>query len=338
MPQTDIIIEVAQAHDGSLGILHSYIDAVARTGANAIKFQTHIAEAESSSLEPFRVNFSYEDVTRYDYWHRMEFTEEQWGGIKEHCDEVGLEFLSSPFSIAAVELLERLGMKRYKIASGETTNYLMLDRIARTGKPIMLSSGMSSWAELDATLDFLKPYGNELSLFQCTTAYPTQAEEIGLNVIDEMKTRYGLKVGLSDHSGTIYAPLAAVSRGAEMIELHVVFHSEMFGPDAKASLTPEQITEMVKGIRFIERSLANPVDKGVEVIQGSVKTAFGKSLAVRHDLPAGHQLKVEDLESKKPGGVGLPAKDYLQVVGQCLAQNMKAQEFLKTEHLKSPIS
>mgnify|MGYP000300710275 CR=1 FL=1 len=152
---------------------------------DAIKFQTHIAEAESSALEPFRVKFSYEDATRFDYWKRMSFTAQQWIEIKQHCDEVGLEFLSSPFSMAAVELLETLGVARYKIGSGEVSNFLMLERIAETGKPIILSSGMSSLDELQATVDFLKPYGNELSLLQCTTSYPTSPENIGLNVILE---------------------------------------------------------------------------------------------------------------------------------------------------------
>jgi N,N'-diacetyllegionaminate synthase len=157
-----IIAEIGQAHDGSLGILHSYIDAIAATGVDAIKFQTHIAEAESSMAEPFRVNFSYEDVTRYDYWHRMSFTKEQWIGIKEHCEKVGLEFISSPFSQAAVDLLESIGVTRYKIGSGETSNFLMLEKIAKTGKPIILSSGMSSYEELDATLEFLAPFANEM--------------------------------------------------------------------------------------------------------------------------------------------------------------------------------
>ena len=149
MHKTFIIAEIAQAHDGSLGILHSYIDALATTGIDAIKFQTHIAEAESSIHEPFRVKFSYVDDTRFDYWKRMSFTLEQWQGIKKHCDEVGLEFMSSPFSLAAVELLEAVGIQRYKIGSGEVSNLLMLDRICRTGKPIILSSGMSSMDELD---------------------------------------------------------------------------------------------------------------------------------------------------------------------------------------------
>ena len=162
-----IIVEIGQAHDGSLGILHSYIDALSKTGIDAIKFQTHIADAESSPQEPFRVNFSYEDKTRFDYWKRMEFTFEQWLEIKKHCDEVGLEFISSPFSIAAVDLLEKINVKKYKIGSGEVTNYLMLDKIAKTGKDIILSSGMSSFNELDDVFKFLSAYNKKISVLQC---------------------------------------------------------------------------------------------------------------------------------------------------------------------------
>ena len=140
----EIIAEIGQAHEGSLGIAHSYIDALVDAGIKVIKFQTHIAEAESSIYEPFRINFSYEDKCRFDYWRRMEFSEEEWNGLKSHCDRLGVEFLSSPFSLQAVELLERLDVKRYKVGSGEITNKLLLKRIAETKKPIILSTGMSS--------------------------------------------------------------------------------------------------------------------------------------------------------------------------------------------------
>ena len=149
-----LIAEIGQAHEGSLGILHSYIDAVASTGVQAIKFQLHLAQAESSSYEPFRVKFSYEDQTRYDYWKRMEFTLEQWKEIKTHCDEVGLDFICSPFSNLAVDWLEEIGVKYYKIGSGEVNNLLLLEKIAQTKKPVIISSGMSSFSELDKTLLF----------------------------------------------------------------------------------------------------------------------------------------------------------------------------------------
>jgi N-acetylneuraminate synthase len=166
-----IIAEIAQAHEGSLGIAHSYIDALAGTGVHAVKCQTHIAEAESSIHEPFRVKFSYEDNTRFDYWKRMEFTADQWAGLKTHCEEKGLEFISSPFSCAAVELLEKLGVKKYKIGSGEVSNLLMLEKIAEPVK-IILSSGMSSLNELDSTIQFFKPFGNNIQFTMHNNTQP----------------------------------------------------------------------------------------------------------------------------------------------------------------------
>jgi N,N'-diacetyllegionaminate synthase len=328
-----IIAEIAQAHEGSLGIAHSYIDALAKTGVDAIKFQTHIAEAESSVFEPFRVKFSYEDDTRIDYWKRMEFTAEQWKGLKEHCENVGLEFMSSPFSIAAVDLLETIGIKRYKIGSGELTNFLMLKKIALTGKPIIISSGMSDWKELDETIEFLKPFGNHLSLLQCTTAYPTQPEQWGLKMMAEMKNRYQLPIGFSDHSSNIYSGLAAAALGAEILEFHVVFHKKMFGPDAKASLTIEETTEMIKGIRMIEKSLNAETTKNDISHYSELKTMFGKSLCINKNLPANHVLTIDDLESKKPGDQGIPAKLFENVIGKILKAEMKQWDFLTAEHL-----
>jgi N,N'-diacetyllegionaminate synthase len=323
-----LIAEIAQAHEGSLGLAHSYIDALAETCVDAVKFQTHIAAAESSEFEPFRVKFSYADATRYDYWKRMEFTPEQWAGLKQHCEDKGLEFISSPFSNAAVELLEKLGVKRYKIGSGEVNNHLMLGVIGQTGKPVLLSSGMSSLQELDAAVALLRPYGNPITLLQCTTAYPTSPQEWGLNVLALLKERYQLPIGFSDHSGDIYACLAALALGAEVLEFHAVFDQRMFGPDATASLTMEQIKKLVCGVRQIEQALFTPVDKNTNEQFQPLKQIFEKSLALNKDLPAGYMLSVSDLEAKKPKGYGIPADQFREVLGKPLKVSKKAWEFL----------
>ncbi|MEM9886968.1 MAG: N-acetylneuraminate synthase family protein [Bacteroidota bacterium] len=329
MSKVFIIAEIAQAHDGSLGILHSYIDALAETGVDAIKFQTHIAEAESSIHEPFRVNFSYEDKTRYDYWDRMGFSEEQWQGIKSHCDEVGLEFMSSPFSQAAVDLLERLNIKRYKIGSGEVTNFLMLEKIARTGKPVILSSGMSSFAELDEAVLFIQNFGNELSVLQCTTSYPTPPEKIGLNVLADLKKRYpNVKIGLSEHSSRVETSIAAVALGAEILEFHAVFDKRMFGPDASSSLEIDEIKQVVAGVRYVEKMLAHPIDKSDNSAYTGLKKIFEKSLAVNADLAAGHTLTFEDLEAKKPAKMGIAASDFRAIIGRRLKVAKKKYDFL----------
>lgn len=328
-----IIAEIAQAHEGSLGIAHSYIDALAACGVDAVKFQTHIAEAESSKFENFRVNFSYEDKTRFDYWKRMEFTLDQWKGLKKHCDEVGVEFISSPFSCAAVDLLEEVGVQRYKIGSGEMTNYLMLAKIAKTGKPIILSSGMSDYMELEDCFAFLKPFGNNLSLLQCTTAYPTQPEQWGLKEIPKLKERYGIPIGYSDHSSDITACIAAVALGAEILEFHAVFDKKMFGPDSKASLNLEEIKQLVHSVKKLEKSMNYNIDKSDVSSYKDLKILFGKSLAVNKNLNQGHIITIEDLESKKPSNIGIPAKDYSKVLGKTLKNPLSKWDFLKSEDL-----
>tara|TARA_R110002073_G_scaffold89803_1_gene212335 strand:+ start:143 stop:1141 length:999 start_codon:yes stop_codon:yes gene_type:complete len=328
-----IIAEIAQAHDGSLGMVHAYIDAVAKTGCDAIKFQTHIAAAESSIHEPFRVQFSKQDATRFEHWKRMEFTLEQWIEIKQHCDEVGLEFMSSPFSNAAVDLLKEVGVKRYKIGSGEVNNFVLLEKIAQTSKPVIISSGMSSYNELDKTVAFLKSRNVSYSILQCTTAYPTKPKEFGLNVIQELKNRYNVPVGFSDHSSTVEACIAATALGAEILEFHVVFDKEMFGPDAKSSLTIEETTNLVKAVRNIEIALKYPVDKNDNSKFTDLKQIFEKSLAINKDLKKGHCITFSDLETKKPKGYGILASDYENILGKKLNKDLTQWSFLNDKDL-----
>lgn len=329
-----IIAEIGQAHDGSLGMLHSYIDALAPTGIDAIKFQMHIPEAESSDYEPFRVKFSYEDETRYDYWKRMSFTLQQWKEIKAHCDEVGLEFLCSPFSNLAVDWLEEIGVKQYKIGSGEVNNFLILEKIAKTGKHIILSSGMSSFEELDKTIAFLKEKKATYSILQCTTSYPTKAEQFGLNVIQELKDKYKVKVGFSDHSAKIETCIAATALGAEILEFHVVFDRRQFGPDSKSSLTIDETTQLVTAVRTIKIALDNPIDKSNNESFTALKQIFEKSLAINKSLPKGHTITFEDLEAKKPKGYGIDASKFRDIIGKKLIFDKNQWDFLNEEDVQ----
>ncbi|MBA4134349.1 MAG: N-acetylneuraminate synthase [Flavobacterium sp.] len=328
-----LIAEIAQAHDGSLGILHSYIDAVAQTGVQAIKFQMHIAEAESSIHEPFRVQFSKEDATRFDYWKRMEFTLAQWQEIKTHCDAVGLDFICSPFSNLAVDWLEIIGVKAYKVGSGEVNNFLLLEKIAQTGKPVIISSGMSNFEELDQTIAFLKSKKVDFSILQCTTAYPTKPEHYGFDVMQELKERYQVPIGFSDHSAKVSTGIAAVALGAEILEFHVVFHRSMFGPDAIASLTLEETKQLVAAVNDIYIAQNSPVNKNSNDDFKALKSIFEKSLAINKNLPAGHTLTFADLESKKPKGFGISAADFQEVIGRKLKVDKTQWDFLNEEDL-----
>ena len=238
-----IVGEVGQNHDGSLGLAHSFIDAIADAGADAVKFQTHIASAESTLAEPWRVKFSRQDATRYDYWKRMEFTLEQWHGLKDHADDRKIAFMSTPFSIEAVDLLTEVGVAAWKVGSGETNNLPMLKRMAETGLPIILSTGMSTFKEIDASVNLIKQYPVPVAVLQCTSAYPSIPEEIGLNMVSEYRKRYDCPVGLSDHSGKIYAGLGAAAIGIDILEVHVTLSREMFGPDVPASVTTDELRQ-----------------------------------------------------------------------------------------------
>ncbi|GGF08397.1 N-acetylneuraminate synthase family protein [Flavobacterium limi] len=328
-----VIAEIGQAHEGSLGMVHSYIDALSTSGVDAIKFQMHIAEAESSLNEPFRIKFSYEDATRFDYWKRMSFTLEQWKEIKNHCDIVGLEFICSPFSNLAVDWLEEIGVQRYKIGSGEITNFLLLEKIAQTKKPVILSSGMSSFAELDMTVEFLKNRNVSFSILQCTTAYPTQPEQYGLNVITELQNRYQVTVGYSDHSAKIATAIAATALGAAILEFHVVFDRRQFGPDSNSSLTIDETRQLVESVRSISKAIQHPIDKNDISAFENLKNIFEKSLAVNKKLPAGHILTFDDLEAKKPKGYGIPAVDFEKVIGKKIKLEKEQWDFLNVADL-----
>lgn len=327
------IAEIGQAHEGSLGMLFSYIEALANAGVAAVKFQMHIPEAESSEFEPFRVKFSLEDATRFDYWKRMSFTLEQWKLIKQKCEDCKVEFLCSPFSNLAVDWLEEIGVSQYKIGSGEVNNWLILEKIVKTGKPIILSSGMSSWEELDETISFLKKRNAQFSILQCTTSYPTKPEQYGLNVIKELKERYHVKVGFSDHSASLATCVAAVAVGAEIIEFHAVFDRRQFGPDSKSSLTIDEIQTLIKYVNEINTALNHPINKASNEAFSELKSIFEKSLAINKDLEKNHVLAFEDLEAKKPKGYGIEASQFISVIGKKINKPMAQWSFLNEEDL-----
>lgn len=325
-----IIGEVAQAHDGSLGMAHAYIDAIAAAGADAIKFQTHIAAAESTPGEPWRVKFSRQDATRYDYWKRMEFTEDQWQGLKQHADEKGLLFLSSPFSSEAVRLLTQVGVAAWKIASGEVGSSQMFEEMAATRLPILLSTGMSSIQEIDEAVSFVSQRELPLTVMQCTSAYPCPPQRVGLNLIPFFRERYACAVGLSDHSGTIYPGLAAATLGLEVLEVHVTLSREMFGPDVVASVTTAELRQLVEGLRFIETMKAHPVDKDAFSEETApLRKLFMKSVVAQMDLSEGTVLRPEHLAAKKPG-TGIPAARLKELIGHRLRRDLKANDLLLT--------
>ena len=327
-----IIAEIAQTHDGNVNFAHAFIDAVAKTGANAIKFQTHIAAEESTPAEKWRVEFSRQDLSRYDYWQRMEFTMDQWTELKKHADEADLVFLSSPFSIAAIELLESINVPAWKIGSGEVLSERMLDKMAETKKPIIMSTGMSHLNEIDGFVQQLVNRKINHALMQCTTAYPTSMEQVGLNMIGEFQKRYDCAIGLSDHSGTIWPSVAAISMGASLIEVHVTMSKCMFGPDVSSSVTMNELTQIMEAANAIHTMHQNPIDKTCLTPHlEKMRKLFMKSIVARKDIKAGTELNLENITEKKPG-TGIPGHHIKKFIGKTLTQNIKRDEQLTEDH------
>jgi len=225
----------------------------------------------------------------------------------------------------------------WKVASGEVGNLAMLERLVATGRPIILSSGMSDLSELDAASARVKAAGLPLAVLQCTTAYPCPPERVGLNMLSSFRERYGSFVGLSDHSGTIYPALAGAAIGMDVFETHVTLSRDAFGPDVKASVTPAELRQIVDGIRFIESMRANPVDKDTMAREmAPLRNIFTKSVVARRALPAGAVLAEADLAVKKPG-TGIPGNRLAEVIGRRLRRSVTVDELLRAEDLEEPL-
>ena len=322
-----VIGEDAQAHDGSLGFAHAYIDAIADAGADVVKFQTHIAASESTKQEPWRVKFSYEDDLRYDYWKRMEFTEAQWIGLKEHAENRGLIFLSTPFSVDAAKMLDKIGMSMWKISSGEVSDPWLLDHIISTKKPIIFSTGMSTEKEISDYASYLDAHNVQYALLQCTTSYPVAPERVGLNILEKFMRKYPI-VGISDHSGEMWPSLAAVTLGAKIVEVHVCLSKYDFGPDVKASLTQDKFAEMISGIRYISKIKNNPVDKDFVSSELSRNSQiFAKAICAKQRISKGTEITEDMVALKKPAN-GIPARDVNRIVGKIVKRDFEIDEFI----------
>ena len=332
--KTFIIAEIGQAHDGSLGMLYSLLESAASIGVDAVKFQIHIADAESSKLEPFRVKFSHQDDSRYEYWKRMEFSEKVWCDIKKRCDQLKVEFLATPFSLEAVNLLEKLNVKRFKVGSGDASNLLLLEKIAKTKKEVIISSGLGTIEELMTSTSMLRNESIPFTILQCTTKYPTSANDVGLEWLNILKEKFCCPVGFSDHSGTIFPSLGAVALGAVVIEAHITFDKKMFGPDSRASLTIDEFSELVKGIRYLEIARGLGQDNKQTNNKKELRRIFGRALACNKDLKPGHIITIDDLEVKKPSDAGIPVDNYKDIIGMTVINKKNAWDFLNYEDFK----
>lgn len=328
-----VIAEVAQAHEGSLGVAHSFIDAVADSGADGIKFQVHIAEHESSIHDQFRVPISKQYRSRREYWERMEFTEAEWRDLRQHALERGLLFVVSPFSIQAVDMMEKIGIDYWKVASGEFFNSQLISRLKLVSEPLIVSTGMSTTNEIKELIINLSEK-NHIILCHCTSEYPCPDDQVGLVAIKEFQNQFNLPVGLSDHSGCPIASISAMALGAELIEVHVKRSAYEFGPDAKASVTLSELALIAKAAKKIKKLTQTTFNKDeVSKNKKSMRKLFSRSFYFKTSLVAGSIVQEKDIAYLKPESTeGLHSKE--DIVGATVTKDVQRHDLITAEAIK----
>jgi len=259
----------------------------------------------------------------------MEFSNNQWIEIADHVSERGCEFFASCFSARAYELADKLGTRSAKLSSGEIIDRQWPFTSVCSKETIYISTGMSGWEEIDKVVEEFKAVKEKVVLMQCTSAYPSEMREIGLNICDEFRKRYGVRIGLSDHSGTPYPSMAAISKGVDAIEVHVIFDRQTYTPDTTSSVTIEELKEIVRFRDAFQVMISNPVDKDdMATKTADLRRRFGKSLALRKNLVAGEEIKETNLTLKRPG-TGLISSDRDKVIGKFATHPIPANRLIR---------
>ena len=327
-----IIAEIGHSHNGSIKKIKEIINKISKTGVEFIKFQTHYGDEESTLDEPFRIKIKG-FKNRIDYWKKMEFSLEQWKKIKKYCENKNLVFLSSPFSEKAINILNKINIAAWKIGSGEFFSNHLFKKIYNTNKPVLLSTGLSNIDEIDKKINNLKKNKIKFIILQCTSMYPCPLEYVGINFIEYLKKKYNCVVGFSDHSGSIYSPIAAITKGASIIEVHVATEKNKKNPDLTSSISINQLKELCKARDDIYK-LNNPkysknfVSKKLKY----VKKIFTKSCALKHDQKKGYILTKKDITFKKPGS-GINENNIEQLIGKKLKKNISKNRLIKLSDL-----
>ena len=322
--KSKIIAEIGNLHEGSLGIALSFIEMLSESGVDIIKFQMHIGEFEGIPEETFRVPFSPQDKNRQKYWERTAFTDREWTLISDYVSELGMEFLCTPFSVeAAKRLLDLTNIKRWKVASGDAVNLPLLDFLLTTNLPLVISTGLISQEEIEILKIRLTKRGNwaETTLMHCISEYPTALHRSSLGQIKELEN-LGCKVGLSDHSGSTTPSLYAISKNLEFIEVHMTPHKKFFGPDVSSSLTPEEISTIVKYRNELQIIEDGEISKA-QIFADSEKTRklFRKGIYWAGSFLAGHICTIQDLKFLKPVAE-MDSVDFESILGKRLISDV----------------
>ncbi|GHC35447.1 N-acetylneuraminate synthase [Aidingimonas halophila] len=327
---TFVIAEVGVNHNGSMEMALALIDEAHHCGADAVKFQTfdpgrlvtrHAAKAD------YQRQATPDDESQYAMLKALALSESQFARLHDYCDRVGIEFLSSPFEEASASMLEALGMRVFKIPSGEITNLTLLDHIGAFGKPVILSTGMCHLAEVETALARLQRAGaGEVTLLHCVTEYPAPYEAINLAAMATLKAAFGVPVGYSDHTRGIEIPIAAVAMGATIIEKHFTLDTMLPGPDHAASLAPDEFQRMVQSIRHVELARGDGRKRPAPCEQANMDVVR-KSIVVTRPVAAGEVITASHLAVKRPG-TGLPPDLLDSVIGRRASRSIGVDELL----------
>lgn len=323
-----IIAEVGINHNGDISLAKKMIKEASKAGADAIKFQTHIADKEMIETS---ITADYIGESIFDLIKRMELSKDDHIELIDYSNQNGIIFLSTPFSKEAVDLLSELGLPAFKIGSGELTNLPLIEYIAKKKKPIILSTGMSSLDEIKESVNLIKKYNDKLILMQCTSTYPTKYEDVNLGAIRILKDKFNTLVGLSDHSIGIYTSLGAVALGACVIEKHFTLSRDLPGPDQKASIEPDELADLVIGANAIFRALGS--NKKVIDDELPVQQFARESVVSTVSIPKGTIIKKEMVWVKRPG-TGIPAKYLNNIIGKIATKNIDKNNVIKFEDIE----
>lgn len=328
MKKVLIIAEAGVNHNGSLEIAKKMVDVVVESGADIIKFQTANPEKVISKYAPkaeYQKKAMGEEDSQLEMVKKITLPNKDFIELKEYCDEKKIRFLSTPFDIESIDFLNELGIDLWKIPSGEITNYPYLVSIAKTKKPIIVSTGMSNMEEIEAALALLKTNGaGEISILHCNTQYPTPYEDVNLKAMETIHKDTGLEVGYSDHTLGIEVPIAAVAMGATIIEKHFTLDRNMEGPDHKASLEPDELKAMVLAIRHIELSKGS-AQKCVSPSERANIVVARKSIIAAKDIKKGEKFSEENLTTKRPGD-GISPMHWNEILGTIAIRDFSEDE------------
>jgi N-acetylneuraminate synthase len=313
-----VIAEAGINHNGSFSIAKKLIDVAKNAGADCIKFQTHITEEEMT-----RTNIPPGKISKKPLWNIIkscELTEDEELKLNKYCKGKKIIFLSTPFSIPAVDRLEKIKIPAYKIGSGELTNLPFLRCIAKKRKPVILSTGMSNMEEIKSAVRLFKKAKTPLAILQTTSEYPCNYNDVNLGVIDRYKKLFKVPIGISDHSLGIYTALGAVAKGACIVEKHITLDKKMLGPDQKLSLEPDELAELVKGCRAIKLALGDT--KKILKKELPVLRFARESVVTKEKISKGDIFSEENLTTKRPNTGQIPAKDFYKVIGRKAKRNI----------------